>query len=730
MRAAYFGVILLATYYGALARAHLANVYQDAQHFTLFEDAARISIARFHELPLWNPYYCGGITALGTPSARFVSPTFVFTLIFGVWRGAMVASVFMTYVGLEGTYRYARLCGAGSLAAMTSAPVFALSGIYAHAILVGWTNFFGFELLPWALVGARLACSGSTTGIALGAGALAGMVGFGGTYTAPLSVLAVAYEVAASIVRRPSRAGPAVRALLAMGLLATSVGMVRLWPLWETLRDSPRILGGSPGVPIPWVFRLLFGSGASRWARGELLIGLPILPLLVFGVTRRRAFPLVAAALLWTWFALGYSVTPSIFAILRGVPPYTMLRAPERFLVLVALPAATIVALGIRRLEAMSRSRPFALGAVLLFHTALHADTALLGYAVHDREAARTVEASPDVVDRDFRQTRGNRWLASYFPAMSRGSLSCFDDHDIAQSTELRGDLPAEEYLREPDAGSVTRTAWSPTRIDLHVALAKAARVYVNQNWHPGWRASAGAVVSANGLLAVDLPAGSRDLALVFRPRSALGGMATSFLGLVALVWVVRSGAGTSWQSVLLAGAPLLAIPLSLVVLREPPPAAVQRLTPGGEPMILAALPRGSTSIGARWQGGIELVGAALKILPGDATHGERALVELDWRFGETVPAGLGVLVAIEGGRTPVWLDHERLSGGLLLEDAPSGAVVRDVWEPIALPDGEHPFEVSVGVWRARRDSAPVKLEATGNATATADRVRIGALAP
>jgi hypothetical protein len=204
-------------------------------------------------------------------------------------------------------------------------------------------------------------------------------------------------------------------------------------------------------------------------------------------------------------------------------------------------------------------------------HGLLLADTALLVHVAQNRERTRTMEAAPPSLDRDFRQTRGNRWLAAYFPAMSRGSLTCFDDYDIAQSTELRGDLPAEEYLRDAGAGTVRRVTWTPGRIDLHVELTRPSRVIVNQNAYTGWRANVGDVVSADGLLAVDLPAGTHELTLQFWPRSAVAGMWTTLFGLVAVTVFAFCGgrvrtARERMVALALAAGPLLVVPLSFVL--------------------------------------------------------------------------------------------------------------------------------------------------------------------
>jgi len=160
-RAAYFLLVTTVAFWPTLAAAHLLNDFRDAQYCAVFEEAARLSVVKFHELPLWDPYYCGGVPGLGTPSAWFASPTFLLTLLFGTLRGDALIGFAMTVIGLEGTYRYVRARGGGSLASMTAAPVYALSGVFAHTGALGWTHFYGFELVPWALLGIRLALGGA-----------------------------------------------------------------------------------------------------------------------------------------------------------------------------------------------------------------------------------------------------------------------------------------------------------------------------------------------------------------------------------------------------------------------------------------------------------------------------------------------------------------------------------------------------------------------------------------
>jgi hypothetical protein len=738
-------VIAFAATWPTLGRANLVNDFRDAQYFTLFEEAARLSVAKFHQLPLWDPYYCGGISGIGTPSSRFASPTFLLTLLFGTLRGDALIAMAMTIVGLEGSFRYMRERGGGPLASTTAASVFALSGVFAHTTALGWTNFLGFELVPWALFGLRLALRGNRRGIVIAALSIAWMIGFGGTYTGPLTFLAAGFEVVTMVlghVREPRR----LPRILLMGVpvvfLAAALSLVRLWPVAETLSASPRIIGEVGGLTGARLWQSLFGDQGSGFERSDFIIGLPVLPLVVLGLSRKKAIPLTLGGLLWMWLALGYKVHTSLFALLRSVPPYTMLRSPERFLVFVALMAAGLAALGIRRFEALARKEHASvIFAVLPFvcHAFLLGDTAILISNARAAANGRSMSVPPPHIDRDFHQARGNRWLAVDYTFMSRGSLSCFDDYNVAQSPALRGDLQQEEYLADPDAGTVQRSAWSPNRIDLHVELTKPARVFINQNWHPGWRSSRGTVVSDDGVLAVDLPVGSQDLTLRFLPRSAVGGIATFILGLGVAAWLswlanhgrdsVRLGRDFLATTALCL-IPFVGTGLAFAFMQEPrrPPPAL--LTPAGEPMIVDAPSTDAKPIHSRWAEGVVLEAAQIVVDPANNSEGTPSTVELDWRMERKMPSGLGVFLHFDKPGTKFGSDHVLLSNVMSIEDAPLNKTLRDVSETVVVPRGKTKatWNVYAGLWRARGDQTRLDVIDGGETTVNSNRVFIGTI--
>src|SRR5256885_962806 len=142
VRLAFFAALALIFVWPLLATAAYANDFRDAQVLDLHERVATMSVTRFHELPLWDPYYCGGLYGLGAPQSRFASPAFLASLLFGPERGAPIVIFFLTVLGMEGTYRWIRARAVAEGPALIVAPIFALSGHFVVAMYRGWTNFF------------------------------------------------------------------------------------------------------------------------------------------------------------------------------------------------------------------------------------------------------------------------------------------------------------------------------------------------------------------------------------------------------------------------------------------------------------------------------------------------------------------------------------------------------------------------------------------------------------
>jgi hypothetical protein len=744
-----------------IAQAGAMNTFHDAQFLSAYERHARLAVLHFGQLPLWDPYSCGGMYGLAAPQTRYASPFFLFSLLLGVDRAASLFAVLWPALAMEGMFRYARSWGSGPRAALLCAPLFPLSGFFATAWYVGWVQFFSFCGLPWILLGLRGALRGSRASAYLCAVSCLVTVGFGGTWTLPMGAPLCLFELLDALLcsraewkrgarghkRRVwlsqlgRRARVVVPGLLLTGLLVLCIGAVRLWPMLESAPATLRTMGGEPAPAFGDLAKqlLLLSPGGEDHDSGAYYVA-PLVLLSVLALPFLRATMLWPALFLFVWLALGHVTPHAPFALLRKLPVYDTMRYPERFLVELAIVWSLLSARGLSVALAQLRRR-FGKGGQ---RRALFAATLLLtlGWAseiYNIGQVSRDVEREPTPVVQhaSFRQSRGNRWLMSHFAAEGMGSLACGEAYPVPMSRHLRGDLKREEYVL-PDGlgdlpGSVERVAWSPNALTLHVRAKRALRVAINQNYHPGWTAEGGQVESWDSLLSVSVPAGDARVVLRFRPRSGIGGLWVTLISLCAgAVWLcarARTRAATSIglrrSALLLALGPSIWLAL-LLAWHEPPLSAPIPTTADGSPVYPKALPIDATPMHIRFDTPITLEGARLS--PVTMLDGKRQIdVDLYMRrVGELSP-NLGVFVFLRSqGRRSEHGDHSTVSGVVYLPRLRAGALARDAFR-LAVPERSiGSWEVRVGFWNAHGDRVRHKVTSHQGAHVIDDAVVIG----
>src|SRR6185295_10167956 len=137
----------------------------------------------------------------------------------------------------------------------------------------------------------------------------------------------------------------------------------------------------------------------------------------------------------------------------------------------------------------------------------------------------------------EFRQARGNRLDADVWPFAHRGSLHCFEEHQLFESPYLRGDLAQEEYGAPNTDTKVERLSWSPHKIVLKVTSSAAGRFLVNQNHSRAWHTDVGELRSDGGLITVDVPAGEHIVTLTYSDWHITLGALVSLLTIGLIAW-------------------------------------------------------------------------------------------------------------------------------------------------------------------------------------------------
>jgi hypothetical protein len=748
LRLAFFSVLAAVLVWPVLGEAARLNEFRDVHHLFLYERSAIDTIRRYGQLPLWNPYYCGGFDAVAAPQTRFTSPTLLLGLLFGAERAEILTVFFFAVLGMEGMYRWLRLRVNEPLAALIVAPVFALSGQYTVAYHRGWIQFMGFELVPWILLGITLAARRKPSGIAIASIAFATMLGFAGFFAAPLVAVAAVFEALRALMEQPRAARRrSLAMLLATASFMGAVACLRLWPVAETLMSAPRIMAGTPGHAPKSLLAALSGylvvKDGNTDLNGSFYVGAAFLAIVALGAHHRSALVALFIVFVFGWLATGYASRVSAFGLLRELPVFAAIRYPERFLWLGILFASGSAAGALERVPYIGEGKRWRLGTSFVLIGALAWTIGGEIAAFQRVAAARTMGVVTEGVLADFHQSRGNRWLAVHLESQNIGSLGCYETHRLAESTLLRGDLPAEEYLApdSADAGSVKRVSWSPNAIVLHVDVSRPSRVLVNQNWAPGWHSSVGKVVSHEGLIAVDVPAGVHDVRLSFLPWSTLGGAAvtaTALLALLVIGWRARRR-GEIFSRKQWAGTTLLVLVPWLVAgaahASSPddkwgPP---RMENPNNSPAIVQAGDvHEATPIGASYA-------LPLRVEEGHVVGPDERrtiLVEVYFRRTASIPKATTMFVHLERRKNEPKpekdredfynVDHQVVGGSFYVSDAPEGKLIRDAF-------GAHLEKAAPGtwdVWVAFGDVSGRKGRTAvvdkGRGEVSADRVKVG----
>jgi len=554
----------------------------DWRYFETMSELARRTVLWYHELPLWNPYSCGGEVGLANPQSLEAAPTFVLVLLFGTPWGFKLSMLVYLALGIFGTALLAKRLDMGWTGAVVAGTSFGLSGYMALHLSVGHINFAGVSLLPLLLY-----CFLRTVNEwrwLIWSGAVAGWIAcLGGTFTPAMAgELLVMWATALAFrpLRYESRYGSQLRAglrlyvmLLAVALAALCLSAFRMLPTLEFIFDHPRpLFRRAPDMTTlkQIVFDLFawrdFGPLAQRkyWSH-EYTARMPnvILPLLVAPIAAwllregraREGRPtligrLVALATISLLLALGNFSALSPWSLLQKMPVLRDLRVPSRHLVLAVLWLSLLGGLGADWMMSQLRRRtakrlpPFLLASTLCLVTAIDA----VLFMQHSFAGVFTVGLVLPSEPVPFFHVQGHWSQMRELEMQGHGVMGCDEEAPLQRAEKLvLGDVP-QAWLADPATGRLLQSHYTPNRRELTIeTLQPGARLLLNSNWNEHWHAlpKTVQVVKDHGQLALDLsalPLGQHRVAAYYRPRSFLLGVLLSALSwLIGLLWWRRS---------------------------------------------------------------------------------------------------------------------------------------------------------------------------------------------
>ena len=515
-------------------------------------EAARFSVLHFHELPLWNPYECGGVPLWDNPQGVAGAPLVWPALFLGTTRTIEIWYIVHSAIGFTCMWLLARSEFRLSRgAAFVAATTWAFCGFQNQHYSGGHFTFVPFLFFPGAILLWRRAETDMR--MAVGLGLLVALTIYeGGVYPLPHLVLMLGVETLMRIW--PARRFVAIaRAGAVVVLVAFTVGAARFLPVIDQLRSHTRPLGIETDAMQWSTLKDIFLSrdhGRSVagqmyvWPEfgdylGPFILVLAVIGLFLAGVENTWMIVLLVWAFL---LMLGHVGRFAPWSLLKAhVFPFKEMRVPSRFVASLTMWISICAGLGIDRLAEKARrwfgakngSEPLR---VALLGIALVGAGEMIGVGISwsaqcfTTPAEVKVEASPHLY-------YGGAGLAAFLdqPRQNRGRLECWEEWSFMAGAPLwNGDVT--QAKSQSDGAVVEATSRTPNTFTLDIDAKQPARILINSTYDRGWRTNVGTLDNLDRELVLDVPAGRHHVELRYWPHGLTLGLWLTGLGIVAVV--------------------------------------------------------------------------------------------------------------------------------------------------------------------------------------------------
>lgn len=525
----------------------------DGRTFLRMFNSMKAAFRLHGELPLWNPYECGGSPLWDDPESMAASPIIWMTVWLSATKTMYVWNVVHMAIGFTGMWFLCRReLSLSRLATFASACIYTFGVCHAsqyagaHAALI---SFFDVPLALFLWRGAE-----RSPNKAVGLGLLVALMFYdGATYPIPHTALLLGAE---TLTRLGSVAR--LRAIVKAGATTVAVGLcggaARVLPLVDQFTSKRRLIAPDADHLLRWVslksmytlrevhwwYRL--PEQTYVWGEYDAYVGVIVLFLCALGILfAGRKYAWMAALSFFVFIMmLGHFSTWAPWSLLNHhVFPFKSMRVSARFRLVLCIFIAGYVGVAMDRVPQVLHR--FLGGRISRIARTVVCGLALLGAGdimgvsgelvatrfggapeVRVRPSTRLYYEGPDMAQ-DIDQ-----------PLQNRGRRACALAWAFsADAPTWAGDLPQARAKDSAVKVEVANRTQNTFTIDYEAS--RPGRILVNSGFERGWRSDIGTVGQENLLLVLDVPAGRGQAHLSYVPKGLYAGAVISFFTFVGV---------------------------------------------------------------------------------------------------------------------------------------------------------------------------------------------------
>ncbi len=531
--------------------------YDWDQHF-FYHGSARNSILKFNEFPLWNPFYCGGNPLLANPQSVFLSPFFLFVLLFGTVLGLKIEIIAYLVLGLFGMFLLSRKMGLKIIPSYFSAVVFMFSSWFAVRVLVGHTTFFPFALLPWAFL-FYLYSEEKKYFVLLSALIMAVMFLSGGIYPFYFSALFLGlYALFESFEKKSMKPIGVVLLIFLFAILFSSVKLIPMLEFAQGLsqqdiqhnsfqielkgllsRDQDLVRNDAVNGRSLVNDALSTKSGEVAWGWHEYSAYIGIIAIilaLVSILNYKKSWKLLLVSAFFFVLSLGDFSPIPLWDLAKQLPLLGALHGPSRLMIMFVFCIALLAGKALSDIKPIN-NRQVAVGLLLIVLFDLFLVSRPL---LNDAFPIEPIS----IQTADFREyihvLSGDQFHGQYpYMLQNMDTLNCYERihpssavvPQILQDGEINKEFIGNAYLRETNR-SFDIVQFSPNKVIVAVDNSSGTLV-LNENYLPGWHAKGKDAFSYSGLIAASVDPADKQVEFYYLPESIYIGAVISLIGAV-----------------------------------------------------------------------------------------------------------------------------------------------------------------------------------------------------
>ncbi len=569
-----FGAIILALIF--FKNSNYLGIQDWDQRYS-YAEVARNSILKYKQVPLWNPYHCGGMTQIGNPQNDVLSPAFLFPLIFGPVIGYKILLIIYLFLGLIGFYYLGLYYKISKHASILLSSIYIFSGLIIIPFSVGMTAFLNVTLLPYLYLFYLKALKKEETKYIIYAVLVLTIIFLGGYHYFLNIILFLFILTSIDIILRKKK--QLIWIFIIFLFIFIPLTAVKGLPSTELMIKNQRVIQETTsGFSFHSLYMALFSrkqsfDGFNSWNasygidENGMYIGLLSLILFSIGVfcKKKENLNLFFVFLFFLLLSFGLNIFPSLYRLLHNLPLFDNMRVAQRYRYFFMVPLVIFIGFGydacVGLIKKLIKNKRISGIFMILVAVLIMTD---IGY-VNLSFMNKSFDILPLKVKpvNNFKQRCGMTYYdnngfrqdiqstSSYsdeyvYLKAGFGSPTCYEPIPvISYATCFQNKNYRGEYYLEKNTGQVNLIYWSPNKIIFNVDLKKDDRLIVNQNYDSGWKAIVDnknykRANSSNGLLSLNLEKQNKSITIYYLPDSFLIGAAVSLISIITLLFFLR----------------------------------------------------------------------------------------------------------------------------------------------------------------------------------------------